>query len=184
MLYVNLKYSSDDTSILTRNSYWIEWYFRWFGNAVSTQKWCRNVTSSLSKTLLKDTLSGGTSEFSHTSDSTSKCIRHSCWWLVSSHAGQPNKQALIMPTSSLSCGFHSWAGGRCILRRGAHCRITQYCTPVLLLFYRSHALLGLKRMEFWSNGLQKNLSWQKVLRYFRDLGPASNSANRRELIDL
>jgi hypothetical protein len=38
--------------------------------------------------------------------------------------------------------------------------------------------------EISSNQLEKNLSGQKVSRYFSELGSVSNSTNRRELMDL
>jgi hypothetical protein len=38
--------------------------------------------------------------------------------------------------------------------------------------------------EFWSNGVANNLSWQKVSRYFLDLGSVSNLEIGQELIDL
>jgi hypothetical protein len=38
--------------------------------------------------------------------------------------------------------------------------------------------------EISSNQLEKNLSRQKVLKYFSELGSVSNSTNRRELMDL
>ena len=58
------KITSEDSSILTRNSYSIERYFRWFGNTVGTQKWYRDVTSALSTTLLERCSQWGTSKTS------------------------------------------------------------------------------------------------------------------------
>ena len=81
MLYANLKYPSEDSSTFTRNSYIVEWYFWWSGNAVGTQKWYRNVTSDLSRTLLERHSLGGTSKFSgyfgaHTSKQRRQQQRH------------------------------------------------------------------------------------------------------------
>ena len=72
MLYANLKYPSEDSSTFTRNSYIVEWYFWWSGNAVGTQKRCRNVTCDLSRTLLERHSIGGTFKFSGYFGSTYK----------------------------------------------------------------------------------------------------------------